>query len=96
VPGDVGAGRLYGSNDLSRDDGLRACDNPDRRGGGRELVTLDDARTLMMSFPRRHESRLHLQHTVELLMRAAELGDRKSIDEAAAQISRALTVEGLL
>jgi hypothetical protein len=38
----------------------------------------------------------HSQYAVDLLMRAADVGDRKSIDDAAAKLGRALSVEGLL
>ena len=63
---------------------------------GRELVTLDDARALMLTFQRGDEGRPHLRYAVELLIRAADRGDRQSIDDAAHQLRRALTVEGLI
>jgi hypothetical protein len=44
--------------------------------------------------PVRHQIRPHWQFTAELLLDAAE--HKGNIDDARAQLSRALTVEGLL
>jgi hypothetical protein len=63
---------------------------------GREIATLADAHDLLLLQPKRHQDRRHLQYAVELLIGAAERGTRASIDDAAAQLSRALTAEGLL
>jgi hypothetical protein len=52
---------------------------------GREIATLADARDLLLLQPKRHQDQPHLQYAVELL-----------VDDAAAQLSRALTAEGLL
>jgi hypothetical protein len=43
---------------------------------------------------KKHQGRPHLQYAAELLIEAAERAG--SIDDAAAQLSRALTAEGLL
>jgi hypothetical protein len=63
---------------------------------GREIATLAEARDLLLALPERHHARPHLQYAVELLIDAAERGSRSSVDDAAAQLSRALTAEGLL
>jgi hypothetical protein len=63
---------------------------------GRVIATLDEARTLLLALPERHQSRPHLQHAAELLIEAARRGDRASVDDAASQLSRALAAEGLL
>jgi hypothetical protein len=70
--------------------------NPLTLRDGREIATLADARDLLLALPERHKSRPHLQYAVELLIDAAERGSRASIDDASAQLSRALTAEGLL
>jgi hypothetical protein len=42
------------------------------------------------------QSRPFWQYAAELLIEAAERGDRAGVDDAAAQLSRALAAEGLL
>jgi hypothetical protein len=63
---------------------------------GRTIATLGQARELMLALPVRHQSRPFGQYAAELLIEAAERGDRASVDDAAAQLSRALAAEGLL
>ncbi|HEY4924223.1 MAG TPA: hypothetical protein VII20_07395 [Roseiarcus sp.] len=50
----------------------------------------------MLALPERHQIRPFWQYAAELLIDAAERGDRASVDDAAAQLSRALAAEGLL
>lgn len=61
---------------------------------GDTLTTLADARALMLALPVRHQVRPFWQYAAELLLDAAER--RGSVEDAAAQLSRALTAEGLL
>jgi hypothetical protein len=61
---------------------------------GRTIATLNQARELMLELPVRHQVRPHWQFTAELLLEATE--HNGNIDDAWAQLSRALTVEGLL
>jgi hypothetical protein len=64
---------------------------------GETLAILADARALMLRLPERHQHRPFWQYAAELLIAAAaERGNRASIDDAAAQLSRALNAEGLL
>jgi len=63
---------------------------------GRTIATLGQARELMLALPERHQIRPFWQYAAELLIDAAERGDRASVDDAAAQLSRALAAEGLL
>ena len=63
---------------------------------GRTIATLAEARALMLTLPERHQSRPFWQYAAELLIGAAERSNRASIDNAAAQLSRALSAEGLL
>jgi hypothetical protein len=63
---------------------------------GREIATLGQAREVMLALPERHQARPFWQYAAELLIDAAENGTRASIDGAAAQLSRALSAEGLL
>jgi hypothetical protein len=63
---------------------------------GRTITTLAEARVFMLALPERHQLRPFWQYAAELLVEAAARGDRGSVDDAAAQLSRALTAEGLL
>jgi hypothetical protein len=63
---------------------------------GRKIATLGQARELMLALPERHQLRPFWQYAAELLIDAAGRGDRASVDNAAAQLSRALSAEGLL
>jgi hypothetical protein len=56
---------------------------------GSKIATLGQARELMLALPERHQSRPFWQY-------AAERGDRASVADATAQLSRALAAEGLL
>ena len=76
--------------------GTRKLPQPIKLKDGRKIATLGQARELMLALPERHQSRPFWQYAAELLIEAAERGDRASVDDAAAQISRALAAEGLL
>jgi hypothetical protein len=60
----------------------------------RKIATLGQARAVMLALPERHQSRPFWQYAAELLIEAAE--HNGNIDDAAAQLSRALAAEGLL
>jgi hypothetical protein len=74
----------------------RKFPEPIKLKNGRTIATLGQARELMLALPERHQIRPFWQYAAELLIDAAERGDRASVDDAAAQISRALAAEGLL
>jgi hypothetical protein len=74
----------------------RKFPEPIKLKDGRKIATLGQARELMLALPERHQIRPFWQYAAELLIDAAERGDRASVDDAAAQISRALAAEGLL
>lgn len=61
---------------------------------GRTIESLSDARALMAGLPQSQQSRSFWQYTAELLHDAAELDG--NIADAWAQLSRALTAQGLL
>jgi hypothetical protein len=61
---------------------------------GRMIATLGQARAVMLALPDRHQVRPFWQYAAELLIEAAE--HNGSIDDAWAQLSRALAAEGLL
>ena len=63
---------------------------------GRTIATLWQARELMLALPERHQIRPFWQYAAELLINAAARPDRASVDDAAAQLSRALAAEGLI
>jgi hypothetical protein len=63
---------------------------------GGTITTLDDARHLMLALPERHQSRPPWQYAAELLLAAADRQEKYSTMDARAQLTRALTVEGLL
>jgi hypothetical protein len=50
----------------------------------------------MLALPEGHQSRPFWQYAAELLIDAAERSNRASVDNAAAQLSRALASDGLL
>jgi hypothetical protein len=50
---------------------------------------------VMLALPERHQSRPFWQYAAELLIDAAERSNRASVDNAAAQLSRALAADGL-
>jgi hypothetical protein len=74
----------------------RKCPDPIKLKDGRTIATLEQARELMLALPERHQSRPFWQYAAELLIEAAERGDRASVDDAASQLSRALAAEGLV
>jgi hypothetical protein len=61
---------------------------------GRMLVTLADARALILTLPELHQSNGHWQYAAELLLIASASKSRS--DDALAQMLRALKAEGLL
>jgi hypothetical protein len=63
---------------------------------GRTLNTLEEARRLMLALPEPHQVRPPWQYAAELLLAAADRNEKYSTMDARAQLSRALTVEGLL
>lgn len=62
---------------------------------GRKLVTLDDARKLMLGLTERAALWPYWQYAGELVLAAAEK-PRASIKDAWAQLRRALVAEGML
>jgi hypothetical protein len=74
----------------------RKFPEPIKLKNGRTIATLGQARELMLALPERHQIRPFWQYAAELLIDAAERGDRASVDDAAVQLSRALAAEGLL
>jgi hypothetical protein len=72
----------------------RKFPQPIKLKDGRKIATLGQARELMLALPERHQIRPFWQYAAELILEAAERGS--SIDDAWAQLHRALTAEGLL
>jgi hypothetical protein len=72
----------------------RKFPKPIKLKDGRKIATLGQARELMLALPERHQSRPFWQYAAELLIEAAE--HNGDVDDAAAQLSRALAAEGLL
>jgi hypothetical protein len=62
---------------------------------GRKLVTLEDARVLMVRLPEFVQLRPYWQDAGEVVLEAAE-NHRASIKAARAQLRRALSIEGML
>jgi hypothetical protein len=74
----------------------RKFPQPIKLKDGRRIATLGQARELMLALPVRHRIRPFWQYAAELLIEAAERGNRASLDDAASQLSRALAAQGLL
>jgi hypothetical protein len=72
----------------------RKFPEPIKLKDGRKIATLGQARELMLALPERHQSRPFWQYAAQLLIEAAERGDRASVDHAAAQLSRAWRPKG--
>jgi hypothetical protein len=63
---------------------------------GRRVATLADARELMLALPERHQRNAHWQYAGELLVKAADRGEKYAVMDARAQLTRALKAEGLI
>jgi uncharacterized protein HemY len=63
---------------------------------GRTIRSLEEARSLMLTLPQLHQQNAHWQYASELLISAADRNEKYSTMDARAQLSRALTAEGLL
>jgi hypothetical protein len=61
---------------------------------GRKVTTLSEARVLILSLPDLHQSNPHWQYAAEMLLLAS--GSKSAIDDAEAQLTRALKAEGLI
>jgi hypothetical protein len=59
---------------------------------GRRIITLEHARSIMLTLPERYDVMPFWQYAAELLIDAAEQGG--DVQEAWAQLSRALEAEG--
>ena len=68
---------------------------PIRLRDGRELLTLSDARALILGLAESRQHRPTWAYAVELLLQAAETGKRADIADAWAQISRAALADGM-
>lgn len=63
---------------------------------GRAVATLADARELMLALPERHQRNAYWQYAGELLLKAADRGEKYAVMDAWAQLTRALKAEGLI
>ena len=61
---------------------------------GRAIATLSDAARLMITLPQLHADSPNWQYAGELLLEAAN--DKKSVEDAEAQLKIALEAEGLI
>jgi hypothetical protein len=74
----------------------RKFDAPVAPKDGRKLVSLDDARRLMLSLPEPNLRAHDWQSTADLLLNAACHDGRFTLARALAQLPRALEAEGLI
>jgi hypothetical protein len=65
-------------------------------GPGGELATLEDAARFVGLLGSSRQGRPHWDFAAELLLKAAETGKRRDVEDATAQMERALRVEGWL
>jgi hypothetical protein len=63
---------------------------------GRTIASLGEGRSLISALPDPHPASFHWRYASELLLKAAERGERYAVMDARAQIARALKTEGLL
>jgi hypothetical protein len=73
----------------------RKFDRPISLKRGERLITLTDARSLILSLPARSQGELYWQFALALLVEAAQ-DEERSLDDVNAQLSRALKAEGLV
>jgi hypothetical protein len=74
----------------------RKFDAPIALKDGRKLVSLDDARRLMLSLPESNRRAYHWRSAGELLQMATCREGRFAFAQATAQLPRALEAEGLI
>ena len=74
----------------------RKFDAPISLKDGRKLVSLDDARRLMLSLPESKLRAVHWEYAGDLLQKAACRDGRFAFAQAIAQLPRALEAEGLI
>jgi hypothetical protein len=63
---------------------------------GRTIATLADAREIVEALPSDHLDSAHWRYASEMLVRAADHNEKYSTQDARAQLTRALLVEGLV
>jgi hypothetical protein len=63
---------------------------------GRTIASLEEGRSLISALPDPYPACFHWRYVSELLLKAAERGERYAVMDARAQIARALKTEGLL
>jgi hypothetical protein len=68
---------------------------PIRLKGGRELITLADARAQILGMEGWVKGS-RWEYAIELLLKAAETGKRTDVQDAWAQVARALFAEGVI
>jgi hypothetical protein len=68
---------------------------PVRLKDGRELITLSDARALILGLAESRQARPTWLYAIELLLKAADTGKRADVVDAWAQIARAAHADGL-
>jgi hypothetical protein len=73
----------------------RRLDRPISLKGGAKLITLMDARALILSLPEASQRALYWQYALALLTEAAQDSGRE-LDEVRGHLARALKTEGLL
>lgn len=74
----------------------RRLPQPLRLNDGRTIATLAQARDLMLALAEERETNPHWREAAELLIKAAYRGRQASIQDAGAQLSRALHADGLI
>jgi hypothetical protein len=68
---------------------------PVRLRDGRELITLWDARALILGLAESRQARPTWLYATELILKAAETGKRADVANAWAQIARAAHADGM-
>jgi hypothetical protein len=68
---------------------------PIRLRDGRELITLSDARALILGLAESRQHRPTWAYAVELLLQAADSGKPADVKDAWAQLSRAAHADGM-
>jgi hypothetical protein len=63
---------------------------------GRTILTLTDARRVLLSLPRSDQITPHWRHTGYLLSRAASRDENVALDQVQAQLPRVLRFTGLI
>jgi hypothetical protein len=88
--------RTFSAQGVGRMTWSRKLPKPIHLADGRAIVTLAQARDVMLTLPHEHQTNPYWQEAAEALMKAAYRSRQDPIHDAGLQLARALRADGLL